>query len=151
MVCSFVRKQGRAKPSNIIMGNEKIIIQELNHIADVVIKPEDKERWAHAMEILSKRLDFANMDDEAQESLQQLIDYNGSDFVFDRSTAPVAPGTIVYFKLGNMTPSIPAYVHARHEYSGKWKYDLTFAIKEEDGWHITRIYNIESRYLQVIK
>ena len=119
-------------------------------MAEVALKPEHQKQWAKAMDILSKQLATSEMEKEAQEALAQLIGYTGSDFVFDRSIPPIAPGTIVYYKLGNMTPLIPAYVHARHEYSGKWKYDLTLAIKHDDGWHLTRIYNIESEYLKQI-
>lgn len=134
------------------MNIENRIIQELNNIATVALQPEDQERWANAMKLLAKQLGTNEMEKQAQAALNQLINYTGSDFVFDRSTAPVAPGTIVYFKLGNMTPPIPAYVHARHEYSGKWKYDLTLAIfhDEDNAWHTTRIYNVDSDYLTVI-
>jgi hypothetical protein len=83
-------------------------------------------------------------------TLKQLIGYNGPDFVFNKTEAPISPGTIVLFKLGNLTDDIPAYVHARHEYSGKWKYDLIFALLEGDSWRLTRIYNVESGFIKYV-
>lgn len=128
------------------MSIKKTIIEQLNNMASVALKPEDQERWGRAMEALSKELD-CEMEKNVEESLLQISGYNGSDFIFDRSTAPIAPGTIAYFKLGNLTHNIPAYVSACHEYSGKWKYDLTIAVMQDDGWHTTRIYNVESKWL----
>jgi len=132
------------------MSIETNIIEQLDAMAQVAIKSEDMPRWEKAKEQLLKSLGAGKMKEEAEASFQQLIAYNGSDFVFDRSTAPIAPGTIIYFRLGNMTPAIPAYVHARHEYSGKWKYDLTLAVRMPDAWHLTRIYNVEDKWLTQI-
>ena len=60
-------------------------------------------------------------------------------------------GTIVTFKLGDMTGSIPAFIRARHEYSGGYKYDIVVAVKMPDAWHTTRLYNIEEKWLTVIR
>jgi hypothetical protein len=147
--CNFDVKQRRAKPSIRVMSIEKTIIEELDAMAQTVIKAEDMPRWANTKELLSQRLSV-DMNETAQAALQQLRRYDGRDFIFEVTVSPIDTGVIVYFKLGDMSPNIPAYVHARHEYSGKWKYDLTIAVMQSDGWHITRIYNIESKWLTMI-
>lgn len=129
---------------------EATIIEQLDAMAQVAIKPEDLPRWEKTKEELLKKLGAGKMQEEANAALKQLTGYTGSDFVFERSEAPVVPGTIVYFQLGDLTVPIPAYVNARHEYSGKWKYDLIIAVRMPDAWHTTRIYNVESRWLTQI-
>jgi hypothetical protein len=84
------------------------------------------------------------------ETLAKLISLNGSDFVFKESEKLIYPGQIALFKLGNLTGEIPVYVHAAHELSGQWKYDLIFTWLEEGSWQLERAYNISGRLLKNI-
>lgn len=83
------------------------------------------------------------------QSLEFLQTLNGTDF---KATGDLIKplhqrGTIGWFKLGDMMPAIPAFIHAQHQYSGGYKYDLNIAVKFPDAWHITRIYNVEEKYI----
>lgn len=145
-IITLLLKQGRAKLSTNFMSIAKTIIEQLDNMAKVALNPEDQERWQKTKNILIKQLAWR---DDGAEALEQLRRYDGSDFRFERGDAPIEPGLIVYFQLGDMTPPIPAYIHARHEYSGCWKYNITLAVKQADGWHTTRLYNVESKWLKV--
>lgn len=144
----MISKQGLAKQS--INSMSETIINALKSIAEVHLPAEDHERFKLSMQELQKRLAMGNMYQEVGASHEQIIKCNGSDFIFEKSLPLIAAGTIAYFQLGEMTPPIPAYVHARHEYSGHWKYDLIIAVRVPDGWHLTRIYNVESKWLTQI-
>jgi hypothetical protein len=84
------------------------------------------------------------------EALAKLISLNGSDFVFKKAERVIYSGQLAIFKLGNLTGDIPVYVSSARELSGQWKYDLIFMWLEDDGWHTSRMYNIESRLLRNI-
>lgn len=122
----------------------KVIIEELDKIVKVVLPESDHERWNNVMRMLSAEPDLKQA---AHESLHTLRNYTGTDFQFKKSEPLHEPGTIVTFKLGDLTASIPAYIHARHEYSGRYKYDLIVTVKMPDAWHTTRLYNIEEKWL----
>jgi hypothetical protein len=126
---------------------EKTIIEQLDNMAKVALKPEDMERWNRTKDELMYRLTTNPMQVAATGSYFQLRQYDGTDFQFKKTQPLHQPGKIAAFKLGDMTPSIPAFINARHEYSGKWKYDIIIAVKLQDAWHTTRLYNIEEKWL----
>jgi hypothetical protein len=130
---------------------EKIIIEQLDKMAQVALRPEDMARWNKTKETLLQGLDRDNMNDICTASYFQLQKYDGTDFQFKKSKPMHEPGAIVIFKLGDMTGAIPAFIRARHEYSGRWKYDMEIAVKMPDAWHVTRLYNIEEKWLSVIR
>jgi hypothetical protein len=130
---------------------EKIIIEQLDKMAQVALKPEDMGRWNKTKETLLQGLERDNMRDICTASYFQLLKYTGTDFQFNKSEPLHQPGTIAIFKLGDMTGSIPAFIRARHEYSGCWKYDLEIAVKMPDAWHTTRLYNIEEKWLTALR
>lgn len=126
---------------------EKTIIEQLDAMAKVALKPEDQERWNRTKDELEYRLTTNPMQLAATDAFFQLRRYDGTDFLFELTKPKHNPGCIVAFKLGDMTPAIPAFINARHEYSGKWKYDIIIAVKLHDAWHTTRLYNIEEKWL----
>lgn len=56
-------------------------------------------------------------------------------------------GEVVTLKFGDITGAIPAKITGMHLYSAKIKYDLELAVLFEDGWHTTRIYNVDSKFV----
>jgi hypothetical protein len=131
------------------MKHAKLIIETLDEMAQVALRPEDLGRWAEVKEKLLQRAEETSMNDMAKEAEAMLRSYDGSDFkaVGDDIEPLHGRGTNAYFKLGEMTPAIPVFIHARHQYSGGWKYDLNIAVKMGDGYHVTRLYNVEEKWI----
>lgn len=131
------------------MKHEKLIIEVLNDMAAAALNPEDFERWEKVKAVLLARSDNS-MHELANQSLESLKGYNGRDFkaVGDDIVPLHGRGTIGYFQMGQMMPPIPAFIHARHQYSGGWKYDLNIAVLMDDGYHVTRLYNIEEKWVR---
>ena len=118
----------------------------VNAICEQSLDPEKFEWWEKIKEELSK---VRKGPDEIDQSLDTLQGFDGTDFrpTGDEIKPLHQRGTIGWFRLGVMMPALPAFIHARHQYSGCWKYDLNFAVQFTDGWHVTRIYNVEEKYI----
>ncbi len=52
-----------------------------------------------------------------------------------------------YLQFGDLTGKIPVMIRGAHSYGMKQKFDLELAIFGGDGWHTTRIYNVDANYV----
>lgn len=52
-----------------------------------------------------------------------------------------------FLQFGDLTGQIPIIVRGVHLYNDKKKFDLELVVFKGDGWHATRIYNVDSDYV----
>lgn len=138
--------------------NEQSALDLLDQMCTESLDPEYFGLWqrveaalikTRGITVNSKHQEALDAGGTYEETLSTLKGFNGTDFkaTGDDIVPLHGRGTIVDFRLGDMMPPIPAFIHARHQFSGGWKYDLNIAVKLDDAYHITRLYNIEEKWL----
>lgn len=77
--------------------------------------------------------------------------YDSPQIYRDDAAPSLQIGDKAFLQFGTLTDKIPVLIKAVHLYNNKHKYDVELHVLKSDGWHATRIYNVDSEYVLLEK